>query len=122
MEAPTRPLSDQASGPAPIATFSRVWSTLPGALVDAGASAREWAVLVALMRFQNEGARLSRPVSAIAEECHIRPDVARRALSSLTRRTFLDAQGVPTPVLTRLRAGGLGHVAAYRLNVPRLRT
>lgn len=32
MEAPTRPLSDQASGPAPIATFSRVWSTLPGAL------------------------------------------------------------------------------------------
>ena len=99
--------------------FSRVWATVPGAMVRAGATGAEWAVFCALVRYQDGGDEVCRPVRDIAEECGLSVSTVRNAIRSLTLKTFPGADGEPVPVLSRVGRGHNGRTARYRVNVPR---
>lgn len=99
--------------------FSRVWATVPGAMVKAGATGAEWAVLCALVRHQGSDGEVCRPVRDMAEECGLSVGTVRNAIRSLTLKTFPGADGQPVPVLSRVGRGHNGRTARYRVNVPR---
>lgn len=69
--------------------FSQVWTPLLARLVTADLTGSEWAVLVALMRFQrvsDDGTvTLSRPASEIVEDTGLRPSTVRNVLYNLRR-------------------------------------
>lgn len=100
-------------------TFSRVWETVLYAMGHSGVTKTEALALVALLRYQDEANRLSRPVADIAREIGVREDQVRRALSNLTRKEFRAPDGSCAVFLTRTRQAHRGQVAEYRLNVPR---
>ena len=100
--------------------FSQVWGTIAYALghLDGGRLS-DATVLLALMRFQENGPELSRAVDTMARELGMRPDTVRRALSRLTCLEYTRPDGKRETILTRTGRGRKGHVATYRLNVPR---
>ena len=79
-------------------SYSRVWGPIVHAMVQSGASGQEWAVLVALLRWQREGSNiLSMSVPTICKYTGLDEDTVRHRLSSLSKRyrTALYALCVP---------------------------
>ncbi|MEE1274360.1 MAG: hypothetical protein UHI81_07640 [Olegusella sp.] len=91
------------------------------AMVQSGASGQEWAVLVALLRWQREGSNvLSMSVPTICKYTGLDEDTVRHRLSSLSKRYFVSAGGNEFPILEVIKPAGKGRTALYALCVPRL--
>lgn len=101
------------------AVFSRVWAPLLRAMTQAGCSGQEWAVMVALLRFQDDSTRLSMSVRQIAFLTGLDEDTVRHRIASLTKRTFLTKGGLMWPIIELEEHASRGRMSAYRLNVPR---
>ena len=79
-------------------SYSRVWAPIVHAMVQSGASGQEWAVLVALLRWQREGSNvLSMSVPTICKYTGLDEDTVRHRLSSLSKRYFVSAGGNEFP-------------------------
>ncbi len=75
-------------------SYSRVWGPIVHAMVQSGASGQEWAVLVALLRWQRESSNvLSMSVPTICKYTGLDEDTVRHRLSSLSKRYFVSAGG-----------------------------
>ena len=102
-------------------SYSRVWGPIVHAMVQSGASGQEWAVLVALLRWQREGSNiLSMSVPTICKYTGLDEDTVRHRLSSLSKRYFVSAGGNEFPILEVIKPAGKGRTALYALCVPRL--
>ena len=101
--------------------FTMVWAPVVRAMVQSGATGREWAVLVALMRFQDKdrlgllhmGARQISDLTGLSE------DSVRQALMSLTRRRYLLRDGHEMPILRIVERAARGRPSTYDLGVAR---
>ena len=103
------------------ASYSRVWGPVVHAMVQAGASGQEWAVLVALLRWQKDGGSvLSMGVPTICKYTGLDEDTVRHRLASLLRRRYVSRGGYEFPILEHDREATRGHAASYRLGVPKL--
>lgn len=107
-----------------IAPFTKVPTTWPKLLHEAGLSGVEWAVLVALAQHPQRNGLLSRPTSdygiqeGLSTVTGCGEAQVRKALSALCRKTFVRPDGTEVPVLTRKVAGRLGKVAVFQCNLP----
>ena len=102
-------------------SYSRVWGPIVHAMVQSGASGQEWAVLVALLRWQRESSNvLSMSVPTICKYTGLDEDTVRHRLSSLSKRYFVSAGGNEFPILEVIKPAGKGRTALYSLCVPRL--
>ncbi len=99
-------------------SYSRVWGPIVHAMVQSGASGQEWAVLVALLRWQREGSNvLSMSVPTICKYTGLDEDTVRHRLSSLSKRYFVSAGGNEFPILEVIKPAGKGRTALYALCV-----
>ena len=99
-------------------SYSRVWGPIVHAMVQSGASGQEWAVLVALLRWQREGSNvLSMSVPTICKYTGLDEDTVRHRLSSLSKRYFVSAGGNEFPILEVIKPAGKGGRAG-RLYTP----
>ena len=72
------------------ASYSRVWGPVVHAMVQSGASGQEWAVLVALLRWQRDDSNvLSMGVPTICKYTGLDEDTVRHRLASLLRRRYV---------------------------------
>lgn len=102
------------------AAFTRLWSTVQRALVQSGASGREWACLAALMRFQDDDSGLlCMSVEKIARETGLSEGSVRQGLYHLLERRYLLSDGHELPVLAICEKSSRGRATTYRLGVPR---
>ena len=101
--------------------FTMVWAPVVRAMVQSGATGREWAVLVALMRFQyrHPVGLLHMGTHQISELTGLSEDSVRQALSSLTKRSYLLRDGHELPILTISEHAARGRPTTYRLGVSR---
>ena len=101
--------------------FTMVWEPVVKAMVQSGATGREWAVLVALMRFQerNPLGLLHMGMRQISELTGLSEDSVRQALSSLTRRRYLLRDGHEMPVLRIFEHAARGRPTTYQLGMSR---
>lgn len=89
-------------------------------MVQAGASGQEWAVLVALLRWQgNEGTTLNMGVETICKYTGLDEDTVRHRLASLMRRVYVSKGGNAFSILEYALEAKRGKSASYRLGVPR---
>lgn len=101
--------------------FTRLWSTVQRALVQSGASGREWACLAALMRFQEDrSGPLCMSVERIAKETGLTEGSVRQGLHRLLARRYLLSDGHELPVLAICEKSSRGRATTYRLCVPRV--
>ena len=102
------------------AAFTRLWSPVVRALVQSGASAREWACLTALMRFQDgPDGILCMSVEKIARETGLSEDGVRHALSQLLSRRYVLSDGHELPIIVIRRRATRSRATSYHLCVPR---
>lgn len=101
------------------APFSRVWAPIVLAMVQAKCSGQEWAVLVALLRYQNDTPYLSMGTSQIARLTGLTESRVRTALVGLTKKTFELANGERYPIIQRVSSARRSHCARYAIVVPR---
>ena len=101
--------------------FTMVWAPVVRAMVQSGATGREWAVLVALMRFQ-DGDRLGllhMGTHQISELTGLSEESVRQALMGLTRRRYLLKDGHEMPILRIIERAARGRPSTYDLCVSR---
>lgn len=102
------------------ASYSRVWGPVVHAMVQAGASGQEWAVLVALLRWQgHEGTTLNMGVETICKYTGLDEDTVRHRLASLMKRVYVSRGGNEFPILEYASEAKRGRSASYRLGVAR---
>ena len=101
--------------------FTMVWAPVVRAMVQSGATGREWAVLVALMRFQDRDrlGLLHMGTRQISELTGLSEDSVRQALMSLTRRRYLLRDGHEMPILRIIERAARGRPSTYDLCVSR---
>ena len=101
--------------------FTMVWAPVVKAMVQSGATGREWAVLVALMRFQDRDrlGLLHMGTRQISELTELSEDSVRQALMSLTRRRYLLRDGHEMPILRIYERAARGRPSTYELGVAR---
>ena len=101
--------------------FTMVWAPVVKAMVQSGATGREWAVLVALMRFQDRDrlGLLHMGTHQISELTGLSEDSVRQALMSLTKRRYLLRDGHEMPILRIVERAVRGRPSTYSLGVAR---
>ena len=101
--------------------FTMVWAPVVRAMVQSGATGREWAVLVALMRFQDRDrlGLLHMGTRQISDLTGLSEDSVRQALMSLTRRRYLLRDGHEMPILRIVERAARGRPSTYDLGVAR---
>ena len=101
--------------------FTMVWAPVVRAMVQSGATGREWAVLVALMRFQDRDrlGLLHMGTHQISELTGLSEDSVRQALMSLTRRRYLLKDGHEMPIIRIIERAARGRPSTYDLCVSR---
>lgn len=105
------------------AAFTRLWSTVQRALVQSGASGREWACLAALMRFQDDDSGLlCMSVEKTARETGLSEGSVRQGLYHLLERRYLLSDGHELPVLAICEKSSRRRTTTYRLCVLRVKS
>ena len=101
--------------------FTMVWAPVVKAMVQSGATGREWAVLVALMRFQDRDrlGLLHMGTRQISDLTGLSEDSVRQALMGLTRRRYLLRDGHEMPILRIFERAARGRPSTYELGVAR---
>lgn len=101
--------------------FTMVWAPVAKAMVQSGATGREWAVLVALMRFQDRDrlGLLHMGTHQISDLTGLSEDSVRQALMSLTRRRYLLRDGHEMPILRIYERAARGRPSTYSLCISR---
>ena len=101
--------------------FTMVWAPVVKAMVQSGATGREWAVLVALMRFQDRDrlGLLHMGTHQISELTGLSEESVRQALMGLTRRRYLLKDGHEMPILRIIERAARGRPSTYDLCVSR---
>ncbi|MBP3883486.1 MAG: hypothetical protein J6D54_00920 [Olsenella sp.] len=101
--------------------FTMVWAPVVRAMVQSGATGREWAVLMALMRFQDRDrlGLLHMGTHQISELTGLSEESVRQALIGLTRRRYLLKDGHEMPILRIIERAARDRPSTYDLCVSR---